>query len=129
MKNSVLLTISSLLTILLLIVHLSIEIAFGLESGGLQNITVMVIVVVWLSGTLLLYERRLGYIIVLLGSIIGTGVPIIHMMGAGLAGGRIGHTRLALFWVFSNYVLGANSAFCVILSVRGLWSLRRSKSQ
>ena len=129
MKNSVLLTISSLLTILLLILHLSTEIALGLESGGLQNITVMVIVVVWLSGTLLLYERRLGYIIVLLGSIIGTGVPIIHMMGAGLAGGRIGHTRLALFWVISNYVLGVNSAFCVILSVRGLWSLRRSKSQ
>ena len=58
MKNSVLLTISSLLTILLLILHLSTEIALGLESGGLQNITVMVIVVVWLSGTLLLYSRR-----------------------------------------------------------------------
>ena len=60
MKNSVLLTISSLLTILLLILHLSTEIALGLESGGLQNITVMAIVVVWLSGTLLLFERRLG---------------------------------------------------------------------
>jgi len=126
MKNSVLLTIFSLLTVLLLILHLTIEIAFGLESGGLKNITVILIVVVWLSGTLLLYERKSGYIIVLIGSLLGTGVPIIHMMGAGLVGGRIGHTHWGLFWVFSNFLLGVTALFSVILSVRGLRSLRRT---
>jgi len=126
MKNGVLLTIFSLLTILLLILHLTTEIAFGLESGGLKNIMGILVVVVWLSGTLLLYERKLGYVIVLVGSLLGTGVPIIHMMGAGLVGGRIGHTHLALFWVFSNFLLGVTALFSVILSVRGLWSLRRT---
>src|SRR5262249_33564755 len=77
-------------------------------------------------GTLLLYERKLGYVILLVGSLLGTGVPIIHMMGAGLVGGRIGHTHLALFWVFSNFLLGVTALFSVILSVRGLWSLRRT---
>src|SRR5690349_4011902 len=126
MKNSVLLTTFSLLTILLLILHLTTEIAFGLESGGLKNIIGIVVVVVWLSGTLLLYERKLGYVIVLVGSLLGTVVPIIHMMGTGLVGGRIGHTHLALFWVFSNFLLGVTTLFSVILSVRGLWSLRRT---
>jgi hypothetical protein len=119
MKNSVLLTISSLLTILLLILHLTTEIAFGLESGGLKNITRILILVVWLIGTLLLLERKLGYVIVLVGSLLGTVVPIIHMMG-GLVGGRIGHTHLALFWVFSNFLLGVTALFSVILSARGL---------
>ena len=118
MKNSVLLTIFSLLTILLLILHLTTEIAFGLESGGLKNIMGILVVVVWLSGTLLLYERKLGYVIVLVGSLLGTVVPIIHMMGAGLVGGRIGHTHLALFWVFSNFLLGVTALFSVMLSVR-----------
>ena len=126
MKNSVLLTIFSLVTILLVILHLTTEIAFGLESGGLKNIIGILIVVVWLSGTLLLYERKWGYVIVLLASILGTLVPIVHMMGAGLVGGRIGHTHLALFWVFSNFLLGVTALFSIILSARGLWSLRRT---
>ena len=126
MKNNVLLTIFSLLTILLVILHLTTEIAFGLESGGLNNIVVIVVVVAWLSGTLLVYERKWGYVVVLVLSLLGTGVPIIHMMGAGLVGGRIGHTHLAFFWVFSNFLLGVTALFSVMLSVRGLWSLRRT---
>jgi len=125
MKNSIVLTVFSLLTILLLILHLTTEIAFGLESGGLKNIAGILVVVVWLTGTLVLYERKSGYVIVLVGSLLGTGVPIIHMMGAGLVGGRIGHTHWGLFWVFSNFLLGVTALFSVILSVRGLRSLRR----
>jgi len=125
MKNSIVLTVFSLLTILLLILHLTTEIAFGLESGGLKNIAGILVVVVWLTGTLVLYERKSGYVLVLVGSLLGTGVPIIHMMGAGLVGGRIGHTHWGLFWVFSNFLLGVTALFSVILSVRGLRSLRR----
>lgn len=126
MKNGVLLKIFSLLTILLLMLHLTTEIAFGLEPGGLKNIMGILVVVVWLSGTLLFCERKSGYIIVLVGSLLATVVPIIHMRGAGLVGGRIGHTHLALFWVFSNFLLGVTALFSVILSLRGLWGLRRS---
>lgn len=126
MKTGALLTIFSLLTILLLMLHLTTEIAFGLESGGLKNIIGILVVVVWLSGTLLLCERKLGYVIVLVGSLLATLVPIIHMRGAGLVGGRIGHTHLALFWVLSNFLLGVTGLFSVVLSVRGLWGLRRS---
>jgi hypothetical protein len=65
--------------------------------------------------------RKLGYVIVLVGSLLGAVVPVIHMMGAGLVGGRIGHTHLALFWIFSNFLLGFTALFSVILSARGLW--------
>jgi hypothetical protein len=127
MKNSVLLTIFSLLTMLLVILHLTTEIAFGLESGGLKNIMVIAAVVVWLSGTLVFYERKLGYVIVLVLSLLGTGVPIIHMMGGGLVGGRIGHTHLALFWAFSNFLLGVTALFSVILAARGLWAGKKEE--
>ena len=123
MKSSVMLPISSLLSILLLMFHLSDEIAHGVEPGGVKNITGVLILVVWLCGTLLLAERRSGYVIILLGSLLGSGVPVLHMMGAGLVGGKIAASGGAFFWVWSNLALGVTSVFSVILSVRGLWSL------
>src|SRR5215216_3922641 len=88
MKRSVMLTITSLLSILLMTFHLSDDIVRGFEPGGPRIITGVLMLVVWLYGTTVLAERRSGYIIILLGSILGSGVPVLHMMGAGLVGGR-----------------------------------------
>jgi hypothetical protein len=52
----------------------------------------VLILVVWLYGTLALAERRSGYIIMLLGAILGTLVAVAHMRGAGLVGGRIANS-------------------------------------
>ena len=84
----------------------------------------MLILVVWLYGTLVLGERRSGYIIMLLGSIGGLGVLVIHMRGAGLVGGRIANSSGVFFWVWTLIALGVTSTFSAILSARGLWSLR-----
>ena len=84
----------------------------------------MVILVVWLYGTLVLGERRSGHIIMLLGSIFGLGVLVVHMRGAGLVGGRIAHSSGVSFWVWTLIALGVTSTFSAILSARGLWSLR-----
>jgi hypothetical protein len=69
--------------------------------------------------------RRAGYIILLLGAIIGTGVPILHMSGAtGLVSSRIANSRGAFFWVWQNFTLGVVSACSLMLAARGLWSTR-----
>ena len=71
MNRSVMLTITYLLLFLLLTFHMAGDIVYGYEPGGLSNLIVVVLVSgVWLSGALLLAERRSGYIIMLLGSLL-----------------------------------------------------------
>jgi hypothetical protein len=121
-----LLTITSLLSIILLTFHLADDIVRGFEKGGVSNLTAVPIFVVWLYGTLVLAERRSGYIIILLGSLLGLGVPVIHMMGKGVGVyGPIANSSGAFFFVWTLIALGVTSLFSVILAVRGLWSLRR----
>jgi hypothetical protein len=131
MKHNLLLTISSLLSILLFTFHFADDIVRGFEPGGVKNVTGVFIVVVWLYGTLVLAERRSGYIIMLLGSLGGSGVPVIHMMGAGLVGGRIADSGGIFFWVWTLIALQVIAIFSFILSARGLWTLqwRRRKLQ
>lgn len=125
MRPIVTLTITSLLSILLFSFHWVDEIARGLEPGTLKGLGGVLILVVWLYGTVALAGRRSGYIITLLGGILGFGVLILHMRGAGLVGGRIANTSGQFFWVWTLIALGVTSAISALLSVRGLWSLRR----
>ncbi|HJU55211.1 MAG TPA: hypothetical protein VJ715_11590 [Pyrinomonadaceae bacterium] len=127
MKRSVMLTITSLLSILFFTFHLSDDIIRGFEPGGFKNISGVLIIVVWLYGTLVLAERRSGYIIILLGSILGSGIPVLHMMGSGLVGGRIANSSGIFFWVWTLITLQVTAIFSLILSARGLWSLRRGR--
>jgi len=130
MKDNVTLTITSLLTILFLTFHLSDEITRGMEPGRLNMVIPIFVMGGWLYGALALSGRRSGYIILLLGAIIGTGIPILHMSGAsGLVSSRIANSRGAFFWVWQNFTLGVISAFSLILAVRGLWSLPWRRSQ
>ncbi len=126
MKHSVMLTIASLLSILLMMFHWADDIVRGMSPGGVSGLSGVLILVVWLYGTLMLAERRSGYIIMLLGSIGGLGVLVIHMRGAGLVGGRIANSSGVFFWVWTLIALGVTGIFSVILSARGLWSLQRS---
>ena len=78
MKHSSMLTIASLLSILFGTFHLADDIDRGMSPGGLPNLIAVVICVVWLYGTLVLAERRSGYIIILVASLLLMGVPVIH---------------------------------------------------
>jgi hypothetical protein len=125
MKHSVMLTISSLLLLLFLTFHLADDIVRGFEPGGLSNLVVTVLIsVVWLYGTLVLAERRSGYIIMLLLSLFSLVVPIVHMKGKGVGiTSRIGHTGGHFFFVWTLLAIGLIGLFSAILSVRLLWSL------
>ncbi|MGB2633052.1 MAG: hypothetical protein WAM58_03865, partial [Candidatus Acidiferrum sp.] len=82
MKQNLLLTITSLLSILFMTFHLTDDIVRGFEQGGVSNLIAVPILVVWLYGALVLAGRRSGYVIILLGSLLGLLVPVLHMTGA-----------------------------------------------
>ena len=124
MKHNVVLTITSLLSILLFTFHLADDIVRGFEKGGVSNLTAVPILVVWLYGTLVLAERRSGYIIILLGSLLGMGVPVIHMMGKGIGvASGIATSSGGFFFIWTLLLLGVTTLFSFILSLRQLWSL------
>ena len=120
MKHNVMLTIASLLSILFMTFHLTDDIIRGMASGQVSNLFGVLILVVWLYGTLVLAERRSGYVIILLGSLLGLVVPVIHMKGAGV-GGAIAKSSGAFFFIWTLLALGVTALFSVILSARGLW--------
>jgi len=128
MKDNLTLTITSLLSILFLTFHLSDEITRGMERGKLNMAIPVLILGGWVYASLVLTGRRSGYIILLLGAIIGMGVPFVHMAGAGLVSSRIANSRAAFFWVWQNFTLGVISACSFMLALRGLWRLRRAIS-
>ena len=126
MKQNVVLTIASLLSVLLVTFHLADDIVRGMEAGTLSSLIVLPILAVWLYGTLVLAGKRSGYIIILLGSLLGLLVPYLHMK-AGV--GKFAASSGAFFFIWTMLALGVTALFSVILSVRGLWQSWRTAAQ
>ena len=124
MKQNLSLTIASLLSILFMTFHLAGDIVLGMEPGTLSDLIVLPILVVWLYGTLVLAGKRSGYVIILIESLLGTLVPVIHMKGAGV-GGAIARSSGGFFFIWTLLALGVTALFSVILSVRGLWRYKQ----
>jgi len=90
----------------------------------------VLISVVWLYGTLVLAERRSGYIIMLLGSLLSLAVPVIHMKGKGVGvASGIANSSGGFFFVWTLIAVGVTALFSVILSGRGLWSPQWGQSR
>jgi len=119
MKHNVILVIASLLSILLMTFHLTDDIVRGMEPGTLFDLIPVPILGVWLFGTLALRETRSGYVIVLLGSLVGLIVPVFHMKGAGV-GGAIAKSPGGFFFIWTLYAISVTSFFSVILAASGL---------
>ena len=131
MKRNLMLTISSLLSILFMTFHLTQDTlhakAGNPEAGGSTLVAVPVLVV-WLYGTLMLAERRSGHVIMLVGSILALGMPVIHVIGPrGIFAGEFAKYSGAFLFFWTFFILGMTGMFSLILSVRGLWSLRRNQ--
>jgi hypothetical protein len=129
MNQKIILTITSLLSIILFSFHWVDDIVRGMAPGGVSGLGGVAILVVWLYATLMLAERRSGYIIMLIASMGGLGVLILHMRGVGLVGGRIAHSSGIFFWVWTLIAVGVTSTFSAILSASGLWSLRGNRAR
>ena len=128
MNPNNLLTIASLISIALFILHLADDIVVGIERGDTGDVIGgTLICVVWLLGTLLLRGRLAGYIITLLGGLLAAGVPLLHFSGKGV-GGDFAKTRGAYFFIVTLLLMAVTGAFSIILSALGLWDLRAKRS-
>jgi len=122
MTPNALLIRASLFSILLCTFHLADDIVHGWEPGTLGNLYALPIFVVWLYGTLLLGERLSGYIVMLVGSFLSLGIPVIHMSGRGIGtASRVANTSGYHFFVWTLIALGVSGLFSLVLAVRGLW--------
>jgi hypothetical protein len=127
MKHSVLLTITSLLSILLLSLHFVDDIVRGISPPGPDNLGAVLILLVWLYGTLMLKERRAGYVIMLLGGLVAAAMPVVHMTGKSY--GEIAVSNGGFFFVWSILALGVTGIFSVILAARCLWNPQWGQSR
>ena len=124
MKHNVTLTITSLLSILLLTLHITDDIVRGISKAEPSN-TALLVLVVFLYGTLVLPERRSGHVIMLLVGLLAAGMPVLHMRGAHY--GEIARSAGGFFFVWTLWALGGLGGLTVVLSAQGLWSLRRGQ--
>jgi len=119
MKHNVVLTVTSLLSLLFMTFHMTHDVIRQPEGSVLYPIPVVVFAL-WLYGTLMLSDRVGGYIIMLLGGLIGAGMIIVHSRGfvVGKGGG--------FFFVWTLFALSTTGWVTMILSGRGLWTKFRS---
>src|SRR5215212_8621765 len=122
MKESGILVVASLLSILLLTLHITDDIVRGISKAESSN-TALIVSVVFLYGTLVLAERRSGHVIMLLVGLFAAAMPVIHMRGAHY--GEIARSAGGFFFVWTLWALGALGGFTFALAARGLWGLRR----
>ena len=77
---------TSLLAIFFMTLHYTDDVirkVDGADQGGFAGLFMMLILVVWLYGVLWLAERRSGYIINLIVSLLMLIVPVGHLTGIG----------------------------------------------
>lgn len=122
MNHHALVIVTSLVSMLLTTFHHADDLVRGMAPPGLSNLIPVAFLIVWLYGTLVLAGRRSGYVINLIASLLASGLPLVHMLGSGLSGPRVGTSNGALFFAWTLIALGATAGFSVVLSVRGLWS-------
>ena len=118
------LVITSLLSLLLLTLHITDDIVRGISKAESSN-TALVVLVVFLYGTLMLAERRSGHAIMLLIGLFGAAMPVMHMRGVHYP--QIAASTGGFFFVWTLWALGGLGGVNIILSARGLWSLRRGQ--
>lgn len=123
MKPHRMLIIASLISIVLLMFHFADDILRegGMAISGPRNLVPVPIWLVWLWGTLMLAQRRSGYIIMLVGSLLALGMPVLHLiMAKRIVTIEIARARGDYFFVWTLLALGVIGAFSFILAARGL---------
>ena len=128
-KRNAVSTAVAALAIVLLSLHLTDDTVYGSDKSATSNVLVVAILAIWLYGTLVLSERRSGYIIKILGSMAGLVVFAVHVTRpGGLPAGALAQASGTFFFVWTLLALAVTSVLSLILSVTALWTLRGSKA-
>lgn len=127
MKTRLLLPVMSLLSAVLLSLHITDDIVRGISPPGADNMGAVVIFVVWLVGILFLAERRLGHVIMLLGGLFAAAMPVLHMRGASYP--KIAMSDGGFFFVWSLIAVGTTGVIAMLLAVQALLEQRFGASR
>lgn len=126
MKHNAILVATSLLSLLLLTLHVTDDIVRGISKAEPAN-TALAVLAIFLYGTLVLAERRSGHVIMLLVGLFAVLMPVMHMRGAHYP--DIARSSGGFFFVWTLWALGGVGGVTVMLAVRGLWTLRRPRPE
>ena len=121
MQRNATLVVTSLLSILLLTLHVTDDIVRGISKAESSN-TALIVLTILLYGTLVLAERRSGHVIMLLVGLFAAAMPVMHMRGAHY--GEIAKSPGGFFFVWTLWALGGLGGFTFIGAALGLWRLR-----
>ena len=124
MKRNAILVVTSLLSILLLTLHITDDIVRGISKAEPSN-TALIVLVVFLYGTLMLAERRSGQLIMLLVGLFAAAMPVMHMRGAHY--GEIARSPGGFFFVWTLWALGGLGGLTFVLAARTLWTMGRHR--
>ena len=113
------LPMASLLSVLLLTLHVTDDIVRGISNAEPSNIA-LIVLTVFLYGTVVLSDRRSGHIIMLLVGLCAAAMPVMHMRGAHY--GDIARSTGGFFFVWTLWALGGLGGLTLILAARGLWN-------
>ena len=120
MKANDLLTVTSVVSIVMLSVHVADDIAHGFDTAGLVNFIGIVALAGLFYATLIFRDRLAGRIVMLLVALFALGMPVIHLRSA-----HINETAQAsggMFFIWTLWALGITGILGLILTVQELQS-------
>jgi hypothetical protein len=119
-KNNIVLVVASLLSLLLMIVHLTQDTIRQAEGSMTYPIPV-VFLALWLYATLVAPDRVWGCVMMLLGGLFSVGMIVVHARGIVVtpSGG--------FFVVWTLFALSTTGWLTIFLAARGLGTAVRAR--
>ncbi|HEX7939278.1 MAG TPA: hypothetical protein VF483_09830 [Gemmatimonadaceae bacterium] len=125
MKRNATLVTTSLLSLLLLTLHITDDIVRGISKAESSN-TALVVLSVLLYGALALADKRSGQIIMLIAGLLAALMPVLHMPGAHYP--ELAASPGGYYFVWILWACGGVGGVTILLAARELWSGRRARS-
>jgi hypothetical protein len=125
MDRHKLLTITSLLSLLLLSLHITHDMVLGLDVAGPSSMVGIAILIIFAIGPLLLREHLVGRILILLGALGAMGMPVLHTQGRSFPDVVRGEGGFFFFWTLM--MLGITGTLALIMIVLEFWKGAGSK--
>lgn len=127
MKRNDLLAQMSLISLVLVMVHMPDDYVHGLDLHVVGSPYPILIFVVWACGLFLFRDRMIGRIILLLGGIAAIGMPIIHLNGHFPPG--FATSDGAFRFVLTLYAVGTTGALTIIFALRELLGSNHTRGE
>ena len=120
MNNKTTLQMASLVSLFLLVCHMTSDV-IDQPVGHVKYPIPVIVFVVLLYATLMLAESVLGLIIMMLGGLIGAGMIVLHSPGLVVRNSE------GYLFVWTLFTLATTGWFTAILAARALWIRFRSR--